>query len=410
MTTARQHSLMIVDDEEGPRQSMRIVFQKDYKVHLARSGEEALDLARNHRIDVMVSDIRMSGMSGIELLEKIKEIDPHTEVIMLTAYETIDTARKALRLGACDYLGKPFDIATIREAVAKAMRIREVSESVSATTDRLHSLSTELENANFREEMARTIGEIYAGVLHDIKNPLTIIAGLVELLEKQLNKASSLSGPALDDARKRLTIISKQVDMSCSISSRYLSLLRTARGGEGRPISLKRALEDLEGLLKYHPSTKPHTLEFVPCQADIFPRINPTDLTQILSNLTVNGLQSTTQPQKVTVTARRLNEPLQLDGKQCDAGVAVCNLEGFLNEGPLAAISVQDQGSGISPEIVERIFEPYFTTKGPREGTGLGLSIVARLVRLCKGLVVLRSEVNKGTCITVYLPATDVIN
>ena len=110
-------TLLIVDDEEGPRQSLRIVFKNDYNVFVASNGTEALAIARERHIDVAVLDIMMSGMSGVEVLKHLKELDPSVEVVMLTAYETIETARQALRYGASDYLNKPFDIPTMRAAV-----------------------------------------------------------------------------------------------------------------------------------------------------------------------------------------------------------------------------------------------------------------------------------------------------
>src|SRR5882672_10334731 len=115
-----RRTLLIVDDEEGPRQSLRIVFKDDYNTLLADNGNRAIELAREHPVDAAVLDIRMSGMSGVDLLGKLKEINPTIEVVMLTAYESIETARQALRLGACDYLTKPFDLSTIRAAVSNA--------------------------------------------------------------------------------------------------------------------------------------------------------------------------------------------------------------------------------------------------------------------------------------------------
>src|SRR5579872_4813766 len=95
-----RQTLLIVDDEEGPRQSLRVVFKDDYNLLLAGDGARALELARQHKINAAVVDIRMKGMSGTEVLEKLKALQPSVEVIMLTAYETVDTVRQALRLGA----------------------------------------------------------------------------------------------------------------------------------------------------------------------------------------------------------------------------------------------------------------------------------------------------------------------
>src|SRR2546429_5114389 len=111
-------TLLIVDDGEGPRQSLRIVFKDDYNILLADNGNKAIELMKQHSVDAAVLDIRMSGMSGVELLGKLKEINPAVEVIMLTAYETIETARQALRLGAGDYLTKPVGLSTLPRAHA----------------------------------------------------------------------------------------------------------------------------------------------------------------------------------------------------------------------------------------------------------------------------------------------------
>src|SRR5678815_5108299 len=97
----RKGTLLIVDDEDGPRQSLRVIFKDDYEILLAADGPAAVDLAQKHSIDVALVDIRMTGMSGIEVLERLKFVDEGIEVVMMTAYETTETIRQALRLRAC---------------------------------------------------------------------------------------------------------------------------------------------------------------------------------------------------------------------------------------------------------------------------------------------------------------------
>src|SRR6185503_258146 len=133
-------TLLVVDDEEGPRTSLRVVFKDEYNVLLASEGLAGIELAKKHPIDVAVLDIRMGGMSGIELLEKLKEVDPAIEVVMMTAFETADTIRQALRLRACDYINKPFDLSTMREAVAKAMKRRSLAAEVRDNAEKLQAL------------------------------------------------------------------------------------------------------------------------------------------------------------------------------------------------------------------------------------------------------------------------------
>src|SRR5580700_285649 len=117
----RRGTLLIVDDEDGPRQSLRVIFKDDYDLLMAEDGPSAIEIAQKNDIDVAVLDIRMAGMSGIEVLERLKFVNPNIEAIMMTAFETTDTMRQALRLRACDYINKPFDISTIRGAVSQAM-------------------------------------------------------------------------------------------------------------------------------------------------------------------------------------------------------------------------------------------------------------------------------------------------
>src|SRR2546427_12422422 len=135
-----KRTLPIVDDEEGLGQALRIVFKDDYNILLADSGNRAIELAKQHSVDAAVLDIRMSGMSGVELLGKLKEIDPTIEGIMLTAYETIETARQALPIGGRDYLTKPFDISTMRAAIANAMERHNLSEEIRVNNQRLREL------------------------------------------------------------------------------------------------------------------------------------------------------------------------------------------------------------------------------------------------------------------------------
>ena len=127
---ARRGTLLIVDDEEGPRLSLKLIFKDKYDLLLADDGAKAIELAQQNDIDVAVLDIRMAGMSGIELLERLRFVRPDLEAIMITAFETTDTMRQALRLRAADYINKPFDIATIRAAVGAAMQRRMLERDI----------------------------------------------------------------------------------------------------------------------------------------------------------------------------------------------------------------------------------------------------------------------------------------
>ena len=137
-------TLLIVDDEDGPRESLRAIFKDDYELLLAGDGPRAIELVQKHKVDVAVLDIRMAGMSGVDVLERIKYIDSSIEAVMMTAFETTETIRKALRLRACDYLNKPFDVADMRAAVASAMQRRSFDTEIHTNTEKLQALLKEL--------------------------------------------------------------------------------------------------------------------------------------------------------------------------------------------------------------------------------------------------------------------------
>jgi signal transduction histidine kinase len=403
-TVPSRPTLLVVDDEPGPRQSLHMVFKDDYHVLMADGGEPALELARQHRIDAAVLDIRMLGMSGVELLAKLKELDPTIEVIMLTAYETIETARQALRLGACDYLTKPFDLAAMRAAVANAMERHTLSLEMRANNTRLQTLQNDLRHHQVREELTKTKGEIYASIIHDINGPLTVISGFIEIINAHLEGAPRLEGESLELVKDRLDRVTRQVTNCIGISQRYLSFLRR-QSTEQVPVGTRQVLSDMEELLKVHPSSQHNELCIQPLEPDVVAEINGTDLIQLLLNLTINALQATTAPHRVEVKAGRLNEALDVARFSDREGAQFLNRETFHNQAPLLAVSVRDNGPGIPPEVFPRIFEPYFTTKGERKGTGLGLAIVQRLVKENRGALRVETRVGEGTTFTAYFPA-----
>src|SRR5262249_7633654 len=109
-----QQSLLVVDDEIGVRESIRLIFNKSLRLHEARSGQEALQKVKEETPDVILLDIMMPGSDGLETLKKIKEIHPDGQVIMLTALNTARTAFTAKETGAFDYVTKPFDVDELR--------------------------------------------------------------------------------------------------------------------------------------------------------------------------------------------------------------------------------------------------------------------------------------------------------
>ncbi len=398
----RRGTLLVVDDEDGPRQSLRVIFKDEYNMLMAEDGPTAIELAQKHPIDVAVLDIRMAGMSGIEVLERLKYVNPSTEVIMMTAFETTDTIRQALRLRACDYINKPFDLATIRAAVSQAMQRRTLESEIHSSAEKVQELLSELQNQKVEEQIAKTRGDIYASIIHDINGPLTVISGFVQVLNQRLNRNSRLEMEDLEFIKDRLRIIARQVGNCVEISRRYLGFLR--RQSEEAPrVSVNQLFKDLEQLIRVHPGRSDNEFGVQPMAEDLGVKMNGTDVIQILLNLTVNAFQCAPMSHRVDVGGEILREPLDLTKFKDGPNDRLLNVESMDNTAPLVKLWVRDTGPGIPAEVLPKIFQPYFTTKGPRQGTGLGLNIVQRLIKEGKGALHVHTRPGEGTTFTIYL-------
>lgn len=121
-----KYSILIIDDDKSIRYSLRRIFEEDYNILTASNGEEGLSLFSHNPVDLIIMDIKMPERSGMEILKDIKEIDPKSLVILMTAYGTTETAIEAMKYGAFDYILKPFSIQRLKELVEKAIAIRKM--------------------------------------------------------------------------------------------------------------------------------------------------------------------------------------------------------------------------------------------------------------------------------------------
>lgn len=126
----KARSVLIVDDEVGARESLRMILKNDYEVFLARDAEEAFTKIKEHSPDVILLDIILPDLDGIKVLERIKKNDPDTIVIMITATKTVKTAVEAMKLGAYDYVTKPFDIDELRLIISRSLSTKALEQEV----------------------------------------------------------------------------------------------------------------------------------------------------------------------------------------------------------------------------------------------------------------------------------------
>lgn len=113
----KKHTILICDDEAGVRDSLQMILGEDYHLHFVTNGEEALEYLRTNDPDLVISDIKMPKMNGLETLKALKALKPHIRVLIITGYESSDVAAQAIKLGADNYLAKPFDREEVRSQI-----------------------------------------------------------------------------------------------------------------------------------------------------------------------------------------------------------------------------------------------------------------------------------------------------
>jgi signal transduction histidine kinase len=385
-------TLLIVDDEAGPRESLRIVFKDRYQCAVATCGRDGIDYARKNHVDAAILDIKMPDLSGVEVLRELKEIDPNIECIMLTGYETVETARAAVRYGAADYLNKPFDVFFVRELLEKCIARRQRKITMEESLQTLQKVNEELSRGLADSNRAVTANVLSAGVIHEINNPLSIVAGYAQLLSRDLAKLSEVDQGTAQNVQERLATIQREIDRCKDIAKRFLSFSRASQQGSER-IEVAKLLEDTVMLVKAHPANRSTEISSRVSDPSLQIKAHPAEVMQVLINLGVNALQAMNGGGTLAFSAERASSIPDTPAFRSDT---------FDPQKQHLKISVTDSGCGISPENVKKIFEPYFTTKS--QGTGLGLAIVCELVGKYGGAIQVQSAPDKGSTFSVYLP------
>jgi len=240
-----------------------------------------------------------------------------------------------------------------------------------------------LENQIRQSQKMQAIGTLAGGVAHDFNNILTAIMGYAELSQSQCEK-DSLIYSNLGEIIRGADRASQLVDQ----------ILKFSRQSEKNISNLKFSLI-IKEVLKLLRASLPANIEILfDYSENFYVRADPTQMHQIVMNLCTNAYQALEgKGGKITL---RLNRKI-LSPKE---GVVIGNLP----HGSYVCLQVEDNGIGIPSEYLQRIFEPYFTTKKLHEGNGLGLSVVHGIVNDHRGAVTVESQPGRGSCFTVFLP------
>jgi DNA-binding NtrC family response regulator len=146
-----KETILIVEDEAGPRKALEMILRPIYDIHTASNGKDALNVIRNQNVDLVTLDLKMPGLSGIEVLQEIKKIKPDVEVVIITAEGTLSNANKAIQYGASDFISKPFHVAEVTTVVRKSFERRnanlKINKLIQQTKD-LQDVSLNMEEVS----------------------------------------------------------------------------------------------------------------------------------------------------------------------------------------------------------------------------------------------------------------------
>jgi signal transduction histidine kinase len=375
--------ILIVDDDQMILESLKALLRyKNYEIDTTSSAKEALRLLNQNIFDLAILDIMMPEMTGFELLDSLDRSSLDTMFMIMTGDASMDYAIEAIRKMANDYIRKPFEPDELMmrvEMVLKQKKMRDERKKVEAEKK---SLEKQLQHSQKME----TIGTLAGGIAHDFNNMLGIIIGSAELALESVNHD--------DQVNKYINKILTASTRAEEMVKRLLSFSRLA-DSEKKPINLKNTLDESLKLLR---SSLPTNIEIRRDLPDKTFSImaNGTQMNQVIINLCNNAAHAMDKFGGILQVSM---ENISLDEKHVDYA--------DLAPGEYVCLSVADNGHGIDPKIIDRIFDPYFTTKEAGKGTGMGLAMVHGIVKNHGGGIRVTSEAGKGTRFDILFPIID---
>jgi signal transduction histidine kinase len=386
--------VLVVDDETTVLATIEGMLELDgYQVDVASSGHEALELARGQFFDLVLTDLRLVDFDGLEIVRELHLASPDSIAIVLTGYASLDTALKALREGAYDYLVKPCDALELRATVKRglersrlATQLRKRVRELEQANETIRALNLELEQrvdratSDLRAQITAR-DEFLAAVSHDLKSPLTFIKGMANLRRRR--------APVTPETTSLLDALD-QIE-ACAGRMAYMldELVDAGRLEAGRPLELRRDTTDLVALARqtvaeYQQTTDRHRLHMETNLPDLTGIWDGVRLSRVLDNLVGNAVKYSPRGGAIKV---------RIDLDEAAERWAV--------------LRVSDTGEGIPAADLPHIFERFRrggNVEGRIPGTGIGLSGVRSILEQHGGSIGVESAVGQGTTVTVRLP------
>lgn len=377
-------SILIVDDEVSFQEGLKLFLEDEgYDVHQGYGGREGLSLFDAVNPELVVTDLRMPEMSGIDMIREIRKRDCCVPIIAVTGYGTLRSAIEAIRLGIFDFITKPVDLDAFKDTLDRAKFVLHAAQDVQDEVATLRE-KVALFQAQWREQSEKILemeplistGRLFAGILHNLNNPLTYIMGQAELLK--------VLHPDVDNIRK----IQEQAVRMRRIMETVLKKVRDFQSKEISWVQLNDILREEIEFLDSHPYFKMKIVKVWDLD-DELPMVRgiPADFSQVLGNILRNAAEALSG-----VETKRLI------------------LKSWSHAGN-AYIRIQDSGPGIPSLHLPRVFDLFFSTKtdkvglGGSLGMGIGLYHCQELMKQYGGKILAENAPEGGAAFTVRIPS-----
>lgn len=409
---ATKEKILIVDDSAVVRRSFAKNLTNRYDCYETDSVLTAFELLRSTEFSLVITDILMPGLSGVELVRKIVDTYPQTPVIVVSGVDKPQRALDAVRLGAFDYLIKPCDDEVLELTIQRALDRRDLMKRAASYKADLETRNEELLRQKkelerlqaqivHNEKMA-SIGQLAAGIAHELNNPVGFLYGNLDLLDacvsdllRLIQFYGEVELPHV--AAIKAEIIKKEIRYETTLTD-LSSIISDCRAGAERVRDIVQNLRTFSRL---------DEAEFK--KVDINEGIESTIriLSQYFSGGSIKLIREYGELQSIDAFSAQLNQVWM--NLLVNAAQAIGSNTGEVHIATRADadnvyVSITDSGAGIDPACMSRIFDPFFTTKPVGEGTGLGLSISFGIVERHGGKIEVESRIGSGTKFTVTLP------
>jgi signal transduction histidine kinase len=366
-------TILIVDDEEDIREVLEIaLMDMGHEVFLAPDGKKALELFEEQHPSIVITDIKMPVMGGIELLKQVKRRSPDTQVIMITGHGDMDLTIDSLKFGATDFITKPVNVDILEIAVTKAVDQLIAQQKLVEYTQKLELLV--LEKSKLTDHLS-SLGLMLGTVSHNIKGLLTNLDGGLFIARSGLQKKN------FDDIAEGMDLLSQAVEKIKQLIMDIL-LYSKERSMDIQSVPLDQFIKDIQETMKMKLASHPIDFQVKSDNAPATLNLDPSSMMSALVNMLDNAVDACVEDKDQTGHIIRLT---------------------IEEKGDQLVIKIQDDGCGMDVETKSRIFDLFFSSKQVK-GTGFGLFIARNIIAQHKGTITVESVKRRGTTFTIFLP------